>query len=70
MLDSYIFWYFMIGVIFMFLLEVLSHVFYDHIVAIDPDEVPSYDWFTRIFTIVLWPVQLVYILHAFIKGEI
>ncbi len=70
MLDSYIFWYFMIGVIFMFLLEVLSHVFYDHIVAIDPDEVPSYDWFTRIFTIVLWPVQLVYIVNAFIKGEI
>ena len=70
MLDSYIFWYFMIGVIFMFLLEVLSHVFYDHIVAIDADEVPSYDWFTRIFTIVLWPVQLVYIVNAFIKGEI
>ena len=60
----------MIGVIFMFLLEVLSHVFYDHIVAIEPDEVPSYDWFTRIFTIVLWPVQLVYIVNAFIKGEI
>ena len=54
----------------MFLLEVLSHVFYDHIVAVDPDEVPSYDWFTRIFTIVLWPVQLVYIVNAFIKGEI
>ena len=70
MLDSYIFWYFMIGVIFMFLLEVLTHTFSDHIVSIDPEEDPSFDWFTRIFTIVLWPVQLIYIVNAFIKGEI
>ena len=54
----------------MFLLEVLTHAFSDHIVSIDFEEDPSFDWFTRIFTIVLWPVQLIYIVNAFIKGEI
>ena len=54
----------------MFLLEVLTHTFSDHIVSIDPEEDPSFDWFTRIFTIVLWPVQLAYIFNAFIKGEL
>ncbi|MAJ07141.1 MAG: hypothetical protein CL827_09845 [Crocinitomicaceae bacterium] len=60
----YLFWYFIIGLVLMFLAEVFIHTYSNQIASIDNGEVPKFDWFTRIFTILLWPFQIAYIIYG------
>jgi hypothetical protein len=52
--------YIIIGASLMFLVEAFVNAYSSQIKEIDGKD-PSFDWFTRIFTILFWPYQ-VYIL--------
>jgi Na+-driven multidrug efflux pump len=64
---EYLSYYLIIGVIFMFVIDALMYAFYNQIISLNED--PSFDWYTRIFTIVVWPVTLVVIIKGFIEGR-
>ena len=59
---AYISSYFMIGIIFSFLFDVLN----DHFSHPDDEDKVEFDWIMRIITILLWP----YILGVFIRSLI
>ena len=57
---KFILYYILLGGVLMFLVEAFVNGFSKGIEDIDR-KAPSFDWFTRVFTIIFWPYQ-VYIL--------
>ena len=48
---EYLAYYLLIGIIFMFLIDALMYAYHNQIISLNED--PSFDWFTRVFTIVV-----------------
>ena len=64
---EYLAYYLFVGIIFMFLIHALMYAYHNQIISLNQD--PSFDWFTRFFTIAVWPVTLVLIINGFINGK-
>jgi len=52
---SYIFIYFTIGFVICFLIEFSTQ---HHNASIEEDDATKFDWFDRLFNIVLWPITV------------